>query len=45
MSFWYHQFFQKMNKKNRPTYYGTSSRIVFVRFLEEFEDTKKTFQN
>ena len=26
-------------------YYDTSGRLVFVRFLEEIEDTKKTFQN
>ena len=25
--------------------YGTSSRIVFVLFLEEFEDAKKTIRN
>ena len=25
--------------------YDTSGRLVFVRFLEEIEDTKKTFQN
>ena len=25
------------------TYYDTSGRIVFVHFLKEFEDTKKTF--
>ena len=36
---------KKTNEKIRPKYYGTSSRIVLVRFLEEFEDTKKTFQN
>ena len=26
-------------------YYDTSSRLVFVRFLEETEDTKKPFRN
>ena len=26
-------------------YYETSGRLVFVRFIEEIEDTKKTFQN
>ena len=41
MSFWYLQFFQKTNEKIRPNYYGTSSQTVFVRFFEEFEDTKK----
>ena len=25
--------------------YDTSDRIVFVRFLEEFKNTKKTFRN
>ena len=29
-----------MNERIQPNYYGTSSRIVFVCFLEEFEDTK-----
>ena len=42
---WYPQFFQKTNKKIRLCYYDTSGRLVFVRFLEESEDTKKTFQN
>ena len=32
-------------KKNPLYYYGTSSRIVFVRFFGRIEDTKKTFQN
>ena len=26
-----------MNEKIRPNYYDTSGRLVFVRFLEEFE--------
>ena len=34
---------KKTNKKNRLNYYDTSGRLVFVPFLEEFEDTKKTF--
>ena len=37
--------FQKMNKWIRLYYYDTSGRLVFVRFLEEIEDTKKTFRN
>ena len=32
---------KKMNEKIRLNYYDTSGRIVFVRFLEEIEDTKK----
>ena len=31
--FWYPQFSQKMNEKNRIYYYDTSGRLVFVRFL------------
>ena len=38
-------FFQKMNKQILLYYYETSGRLVFVRFLEEVEDTKKTFRN
>ena len=39
-----------MNEKIHPkfdltTKYDTSGRLVFVRFLEEFEDTQKTFRN
>ena len=26
-------------------YYDTSGRLVFVHFLEEFEDSKTTFRN
>ena len=44
-TFFYLQFFQKMNKTIWLYYYDTSGRIVFVRFLEKFEDTKKTFRN
>ena len=33
-------FFQKMNVKFRLNYYDTSGQLVFVRFLEEFENTK-----
>ena len=38
-------FLQKTNKGIRLYYYDTSSRLVFVRFLEENEDTKKPFRN
>ena len=31
---------QKNERKIRPNYYGTSSRIVFVRFLEELKTPK-----
>ena len=34
----------KMNEQIR-LYYDTSGRLVFVRFLGEIEDTKKTFRN
>ena len=44
-TFWYPQLFQKTNEKIQLNYYDTSGRLVFVRFLEEFEDTKKTFRN
>ena len=33
---------KKRTKKIRLNYYDTSGRLVF---LEEFEDTKKTFRN
>ena len=36
---------KKRTKKIRLNYNDTSGRLVFVRFLEEFEDTKKTFRN
>ena len=35
----------KMNKGIQLYYYDTSNRLVFVRFLEEIEDTKNPFQN
>ena len=44
MFFWYLQFFQKMNKKIRPNYYGTSSGIFFVRYLEELKKPKRHFE-
>ena len=45
MSFCYLQFSKKTNKEIRLYYYGTSSRIVFICFLGELKDTKKTFRN
>ena len=42
--FWYLQFFQKTNKKIRRYYDGTSSRIIFVRFLEELKTKKRHFE-
>ena len=44
MYFWYVQFFQKTNEKIQPNYYDTSSRIVFVRFLEELKTPKRHFE-
>ena len=38
-------FLQKTNKRIRLYYYDTSSRLAFVRFLEEIQDTKKSFRN
>ena len=38
-------FLQKTNERILLYYYETSGRLVFVRFLEEIEDTKKTFRN
>ena len=35
----------KRTKKNQLYYYDTSGQLVFVRFLEETEDTKKIFRN
>ena len=40
----YLQFFQKTNKKIQPNYYGTSRRIVFIRFLEELKTPKNYFE-
>ena len=39
------RFLQKMNKWILLYYYETSGWLVFVRILEEIEDTKKTFWN
>ena len=39
------RFLQKTNKRILLYYYETSGQLVFIRFLEEIEDTKKTFQN
>ena len=33
-----------MNKKNQLFYYGTSSRIIFVRFLGELKSPKRHFE-
>ena len=38
-------FLQKTNEQILLYYYETSGRLVFVLFLEESEDTKKTFRN
>ena len=38
-------FLQKTNKRIRLYYYDTSSRLAFDRFLEEIQDTKKSFRN
>ena len=45
MVFGVFDFLQKTNEGIRLYYYDTSSRLVFVRFLEEIEDTKKPFRN
>ena len=42
MVFGVFDFLQKTNERIRLYYYDTSSRLVFVLFLEEIEDTKKT---
>ena len=39
------RFLQKMNNQIELYDYETSDRLVFVHFLEEIEDTKKTFWN
>ena len=39
------RFLQKTNKQILLYYYETSGRLVFVRFLEEIEDTIKKFRN
>ena len=36
---------KKMNNQIQLYYYDTSGQLVFVQFLEEIEDTKKTFRN
>ena len=35
---------KKTYEEIRLNYYDTSGRLVFVRFLEEFEDTKRHFE-
>ena len=37
--------FDVSSKKRTKEFNFTTMRLVFVRFLEEIEDTKKTFQN
>ena len=44
MVFGVFDFLQKTNEKIRLYYYETSSRLVFVRFLEEIEDIKNHFE-
>ena len=44
MSFWYLQFSQETNEKIQLYYYGTSSRIVFLRILGELKTPKRHFQ-
>ena len=39
------RFLQKTNEQNLFYYCETLGRLVFVRFLEEIEDTKNTFRN
>ena len=38
-------FLQTANKRIWLYYYDTSGQLVFVRFLEEIDDTKKPFRN
>ena len=38
-------FLQKTNERLRLYYYDTFGRLAFVRFLEESDDPKKSFQN
>ena len=45
MVFGVFDFLQKTNERIRLYYYDTSSRLVFVRFMEEIEDNKKPFRN
>ena len=45
LTFWYPRFPQKTNEKSRLHYYDTIGRLVFVRFLGQIEDTKKTCRN
>ena len=45
MTFWYPKFSLKMNEKIQLYYYDTLGRLVFVCFLGEIEETKRTFRN
>ena len=42
---WKQFFLQKKDQRILLYYYKTSGQLVFVCFLEEIEETKKTFQN
>ena len=44
MSLWYLQLSQKTNENIWLYYYGTSGRIVFVRFLGELKSPKRHFE-
>ena len=44
MSLWYLQFSQKSNKKKSTLLLGTSSPIVFVRFLGELKTPKRLLE-
>ena len=39
------RFLQKMNERVLLYYYETSGWLIFIHFLEEIEDTKRTFWN
>ena len=43
-TFWYPQFFQHMNEKNRLNCYDTAGPFVFVHLLEQFKDTNRHFE-
>ena len=44
MFFGFIDFLQKTNEQIRLHYYDTSGWLVFLRFLDEIEDTKKHFE-
>ena len=45
MIFSIRRFLEKKNEQILLYYYETLGRLVFVCFLEDTEDTKKTFRN